>query len=192
MMKQALRYLLNDFLSAIAFAIVYALSGSLLVGAAIAIAVGAGQLVRAKLAGRRIETMQWASLALVAVFAGASLLTHSPRFLMAKPSVIHFAIAAIMLRRGWMARYLPEIAQQNLPEPAIVAAGYAWAALMAGLGLANLVIAADFSFAAWAWFISIVPLSAKAIAFGAQYLVFRRLIRRRLSAAATTVPAAAA
>jgi intracellular septation protein len=191
-MKQGLRYLFNDFLSAISFAIVYVLSGSLLAGAVIAVAVAAAQLVRAKLAGRRIEPMQWASFALVAVFGGASLLTHSPRFLMAKPSVIHFAVAAVMLRRGWMARYLPEIAQQNLPQPVIAAAGYAWAALMAGLGLANLVIAADFSVATWAWFVSIVPLTAKASAFTVQYLVFRSLIRRRLRGGAIAVPSAAA
>jgi len=28
---------------------------------------------------------------------------------MVKPTIVHFAVAAVMLRRGWMLRYLPEI-----------------------------------------------------------------------------------
>jgi len=55
-----------------------------------------------------------------------------------------------MLWRGWMIRYLPEIVLQNVPVPAIVAAGYAWAALLAALGLTNLIITLHFDFVTWA------------------------------------------
>ena len=96
--------------------------------------------------------MQWMSLGLVVVLSGATILTQSPRFVMLKPSIVHFAIAAVMLRRGWMIRYLPEIVLQNVPEPTIVAAGYAWAALLAVLGLSNLIIALHFDFVTWAWY----------------------------------------
>lgn len=65
-------------------------------------------------------------------------------------------------------------------------------ASMTGLGVANLVIAADFSVATWAWFISVVPVGAKAAAFAAQYLVSRTIIRRRIRGAAIAVPSAAA
>jgi len=85
-----------------------------------------------------------------------------------------------MLRRGWMLRYLPEIVLRNVPEPAIVAAGYAWAALLTVLGLANLIIALRFDFAIWAWFVSVGAVGAKLVAFALQYGVFRTIISLRL------------
>jgi len=127
--KHALGQLLSDFLSAILFLVVYALSGDLFAAAAIALAAGVAQFTRLKLTGRRVEPMQWMSLGLVVVLGGATMLTQSPRFIMVKPTIVHFAVAAVMLRRGWMIRYLPEIVLRNVPEPAIVAAGYGWAAL---------------------------------------------------------------
>ena len=127
------------------------------------------------------------SLGLVIVLSGASILTQSPRFVMLKPSIAHFAVAAVMLRRGWMTRYLPDIARQNLPESVPVMAGYAWAALLVGIGLANIAIALYADFATWAWFVSVGAVSAKIAAFLLQYAVFRILVRRNL----ISTPAAA-
>jgi intracellular septation protein len=183
-MRQALSQLLSDFLSALLFLAVYLVTGNITAAAAIAIAAGLVQLAGLKLRGRPIEPMQWMSLGLVIVLGGATLLTQSPRFIMAKPSIVHFAIAGIMLRRGWMGRYMPEIVQQNVPAAVITATGYAWAVLMAALGLANLVIAVNFDFATWAWFVSFGAVGAKVVAFALQYVVFRTLVRRRLLAAA--------
>src|ERR1700730_15653614 len=45
----------------------------------------------------------------VVVLGGATMLAQSPRFTMVEPTIVHFAIAAVMLRRGWTLRYLPEI-----------------------------------------------------------------------------------
>jgi len=118
--KQALRQLFSDFLSAILFLVVYTVSGSLFAAAGIAVAVGLAQLFRLKLTRRRIEPMQWMSLGLVVLLGGATMLTQSPRFMMIKPIIVHFAVATVMLRRGWMLRYLPEIVLRNVPEPTIV------------------------------------------------------------------------
>ena len=183
-MKQALRQLLSDFLSAILFLVVYTVSGSLFAAAGIAVVAGLAQLFRLKLRRRRIEPMQWMSLGLVVVLGGATMLTQSPRFMMIKPTIVHFAVATVMLRRGWMLRYLPEIALRNVPEPTIVAAGYAWAALLAALGLANLFIALRFDFTTWAWFISVGSVGAKLAAFALQYGVFRAIVRQRIAQAA--------
>jgi intracellular septation protein len=179
--KHALRQLLSDFLSAILFLVVYALSGDLFAAAAIALAAGVAQFTRLKLTGRRVEPMQWMSLGLVVVLGGATMLTQSPRFIMVKPTIVHFAVAAVMLRRGWMIRYLPEIVLRNVPEPAIVAAGYGWAALLAAIGLVNLIIALQFDFATWAWFVSVGAVGAKLAAFALQYAVFRAIVRQRIA-----------
>lgn len=181
-MTQALRQLAEDFLSAILFFAVYALTGSLALGVGVAIAVGIAQLLRLRLVGRPIATMQWMSLILVIVLGGATVLLDSPRLLMMKPSAVHLAIAAIMLRRGWMQRYLTPIVQQRVGERAIVMAGYAWAALLASLGIANLAIAAECDIATWAWFVSVGAGGAKIAAFLVQYAVFRAIARRGVPA----------
>ena len=179
-MKQALSHLLSDLLSAILFFAVYLATGNILLAAAIGVAVGLLQLVAMKLAGRPIEPMQWMILGIVIVLGAATMLTQSPRFMMMKPSIGHFAIATVMLRRGWMIRYLPPIARENLPESVPIAAGYAWAGLLVAIGVTNLVVAAYGNMALWAWFISAGSIGAKLAAFSLQYVVFRSLIRRRL------------
>ena len=179
-MKQALGQLINDFLSAIFFFAVYSLTGSIVAGTTIAIAVGATQFIRLKLARRAIEPMQWMSLGLVLVLGAATLLTQSPRFMMLKPSFVHFAIAAVMLRRGWMTRYLPAIVHEHVPEVVIVGAGYSWAGLMVALGAINLVLATQSDFRVWGWFISFGAIGAKLAAFLLQYAAFRTIVRRKL------------
>jgi len=184
-MKQALRQLLSDFLSAILFLVVYGLSGNLFAAAAIAVAAGMAQLTYIWATGRRVEPMQWMSLGLVVVLGSATMLTQSPRFIMVKPTIVHLAVAAVMLRRGWMIRYLPEVVLRNVPESTIVAAGYAWAALLAVLGFTNLIIALHFDFVIWAWFISVGSVGAKLAAFALQYGVFRAIVRQRIAQSAT-------
>lgn len=159
------------------------MTGSLYLGVGVAVAVGLAQVARRRFAHRPIEPMQWMSLALVIVLGSAAILFHSPRFIMIKPSIIHLSIAAIMLRRGWMSRYLPPIAQQYLGQPIIDAAGYGWAALMAAIAVANLFVALECSLATWAWFISFGAFGAKAAAFALQYVVFRAIITRQIAAA---------
>ncbi len=175
-----MRQLFEDLLATILFLVVYILSGDIFVATGIAIAAGVVQIGYLKAKGRTIDMMQWGSLALVIVLGGATIATRDGRFIMIKPTIVHFAIAAIMLRRGWMGRYLPRIASDNLPEPVVVGAGYAWAALMVALGLTNLVIAWAFDEHVWVWFISVGAVGAKVIFALGQLLLFRYLVRRRL------------
>jgi intracellular septation protein A len=179
-MKHALSHLFTDFLSALLFVAVYLATGNIVAGAAAAIVLGLGQAAFQLATGRRIDPMQWLSLGIIIVLSAASIAMNSPRFVMLKPSIAHFVIAAAMLKRGWLIRYLPEIAQQNLPEAVPVVAGYAWAGLMLTLGLINLAIAGYADFAVWAWFVSVGLAGAKIGAFALQYLVFRAVVRRRL------------
>jgi intracellular septation protein len=179
-MRTALQQLLSDFLSAIVFLVVYGLGGSITLATTTAVGVGLAQVAVMKLRGRPIDLMQWLALGLVLVLGAATLITQDSRFIMVKPTVIHWAIGAVMLRHGWMTRYLPPIARDNLPVSVMVKAGYAWAVLMLVLGGLNLFIATTMSFQAWAWFISFGAMSAQIAAFLVQYLVFRTIIRRKL------------
>ncbi len=98
-----------------------------------AIAGAIAQVIYARVKGKPLGFMTYASLALVIVLGSATLLTNDPRFVLAKPAIGHFAIGAIMLKRGWMLRYLPPIVTETIPEY-VTLAGYAWAALMFALG----------------------------------------------------------
>lgn len=183
-MQTALRQLLSDFLSAIVFLVVYGLSDNIYLATAAAVGVAAAQVAIMKSRGQPIDAMQWLVLGLVLVLGAATFITSDSRFIMVKPSIIHCAVGAVMLRRGWMIRYLPPIARDNLPENVMVTAGYAWAALMFALGFVNLIIATGFSFRVWAWFITFGAIGAKIAAFLIQYAVFRTIIGRKLRAAA--------
>jgi intracellular septation protein len=187
-MRTALQQLLSDFLSAIVFLAIYGVSGSVTLATSLAIAVGIGQLAFMKLTGRSIDAMQWLALGLVIVLGGATLITQDSRFIMVKPTIIHWAIGAVMLRHGWMTRYLPPIARENLPLEVMVGAGYGWSALMFLLGAINVFVALTMSFTAWAWFITFGAVGAKVVAFLVQYWVFRSIVRTKLRSEGSTLP----
>ena len=128
--------------------------------------------------------MTYASLALVIVLGSATLLTNDPRFVLAKPSIAHFAIGAIMLKRGWMLRYMPPIVTDTIPEYVSIA-GYAWAALMFALGLGVIAVASTGDIKLWAIYVSVVAVGAKIAAFAVQYVAFRLLVINRLRAVRT-------
>jgi intracellular septation protein A len=177
-MKESLAHLFGDLFSTIVFLAVYAVTGSILLTTLIGIAAGLAQLARCWFRGEAIDAMQWASLGLVVAFGGAALVTQDPRFIMVKPTLIQFAIGAVMLRRGWMQRYIPQIARERVPSAVVDAAGYCWAGLMFLLGLGNLAAVATGSVHSWALYLSVVPIVAKFSAFGIQYTIFRRIIVR--------------
>jgi intracellular septation protein len=165
-MKHGLLNLLNDLLSTIVFVSISLLTGNDALAIALGIAAGVVQFLWAFLRGKEIDAIQWLSLVLVVVFGGLALLTHDKRFMMIKPSLIYFAVGAVMLKRGWMDRYLPQVAHDNLSLGTIVFAGYAWAALMFAVALGNLAVVWFCDFSVWSLYISIVPLASKFAAFG--------------------------
>jgi|SRR6185437_7373084 intracellular septation protein len=181
-MKDVFLKLGTDFLSAILFLVVYLVTGSVIIGAAVAIAGAVAQLIHARIRGRRLDFMTYASLALVIVLGGASILTNDPRFVLAKPSIAHFAIGLIMLKRGWMLRYVPQIARETIPEY-VTAAGYGWAVLMFVLGLGTIAVAMTGNLKLWTIYVSVVLIAAKVLAFAIQYVVFRVVTISRIRAA---------
>jgi intracellular septation protein A len=190
---RAFRPIASDFLSTIIFIIAHKATGSIFARVGAGIAVAFGQIGWLKWRDRRIDVMQWASLALVVVLGSATLFTRNPHFIMVKPTIAAFAIAAVMLRPNWMARYLPPIVLDNLSPRVPLAWGYVWAAAVFALGVANLVVAFAWGPKTWAWFTSIVPLCAPLSLFLLQYamlqLAVARAIRHRIPAGESRVAA---
>jgi len=181
-MQGAFARLVGDFFSTILFVALYLATGSIVLATTVAIAGAIGQIIHARLIGKELSFMTWASLGLVMVLGGVTLLTQDPRFVMAKPSLAHFAIGAIMLKRDWMLRYMPPIVAETIPDY-VRMAGYAWAILMFVLGAGTVAVAATGDLRLWAIYISFVSVGAKIVAFAVQYVVFRILVATRLRAA---------
>jgi intracellular septation protein A len=181
-MKNVFAKLLTDFLSTIVFLVVYFTTDNVVLATSVAIAGAVAQVVYARVKGQPLSFMTYASLALVIVLGSATLLTNDPRFVLAKPSIAHFAIGAIMLKRGWMLRYMPPIVTETIPEYVTVA-GYAWAALMFALGLGVIAVASTGDIRLWAIYVSVVAVGAKIAAFAVQYVAFRILVTSRIRAA---------
>jgi len=182
-MKDVFARLGADFFSTILFLAVYLTTDNVLLATGVAIAGAIAQVIYSRIKGKELGYMTWASLALVIVLGSATLLTHDPRFVLAKPAIGHFAIGAIMLKRGWMLRYLPPIVTQTIPEYATLA-GYAWAALMFVLGAGTIGVAMTGDMKLWTFYVTVVLVGAKIAAFAIQYIAFRVLVGSRLRAAA--------
>ena len=108
-MKSVFAKLASDFFSTIVFLAVYLISDNVLLATSVAIASSVAQVAYAHFKGEPLGFMTYASLVLVVVLGTATLLTNDPRFVLAKPAIAHFAIGAIMLKRGWMLRYMPQV-----------------------------------------------------------------------------------
>ena len=182
-MKDVFRRLGSDFLSTIVFLVIYLSTGNVILATAVALAGAIAQVVWSRIKGQTLGYMTWASLGLVIVLGSATLLTHDPRFVLAKPAIGHFAIGIIMLKRGWMLRYMPPIVTETIPEY-VTFAGYAWSALCFVLAAGTIAVAMTGDMKLWTFYVTVVLLGAKLAAFGIQYVAFRVLVGSRLRAAA--------
>jgi intracellular septation protein len=182
-MKNVFARLASDFLSTIVFLVIYLLTDNVLLATGVAIAGAIAQVIYSRFKDKPLGFMTYASLALVIVLGSATLLTNDPRFVLAKPAIGHFAIGAIMLKRGWMLRYVPAIVTETIPDY-VTFAGYAWAALLFALGCGTIAVALTGDMKLWTFYVTVVLVGAKIAAFAIQYVAFRILVTNRLRAAA--------
>jgi intracellular septation protein len=123
------KLLLLDMASTFFFLVVYLLTGNITLSVLLAMALGAAQIGWQIARRQPIDTMQWMSLFLVLGAGTVTLITDDPRFVMVKPSVIYVIVGIVMLKPGWINRYLPPVAKEFVPDIAVIF-GYAWAGLM--------------------------------------------------------------
>jgi intracellular septation protein len=181
-MKDVFARLATDFFSTIVFLVVYLVTDNIVLATSVAIAGAIAQVIYSRIKGQELSFMTWASLGLVIVLGGATILTSDPRFVLAKPAIAHFAVGAIMLKRGWMLRYMPPLVAETIPEYVTVA-GFAWAALMFALGAGTIAVAMTGDLKLWTIYVSVVAIGAKIAAFAIQYVVFRLAVTSRIRAA---------
>ena len=185
----AAKLLLLDMASTVFFLVVFLLSKNIPLAVALGVALGVAQIGWEFVRKRPIDTMQWLSLFLVVGAGTATLITNDPRFVMVKPSLIYLVVGLVMLKPGWMNRYLPPVAKELVPDIAFIF-GFIWSGLMFFSAALNLIVALNFSVVTWASFMSVYGIVSKLGLFLIQYATMRYIgIRRRR---ATPTPAVTA
>ena len=175
MFWQVAKPILFDLLVAIIFAAVFFASSNIYLATAIGIAIGIAQFAYQKLHAHPIGPLQWLSLCIVVIFGPTTIVTHNPHFIMLKPTIIDAVVGAVMVSRSWMAPYLPPIVKQHVSEKTITRASYAWAAVMFGFALLNLIVAFSVSPKLWALYATFVPTAVIVALFVVQYFLFQAL-----------------
>ena len=177
----AAKLLALDLASTLVFLVLFLLTHNTALSVGIGIAFGVTQIGIQIVRRRRIDTMEWLSLFLVVTAGTATLLTNDPRFVLFKPSVIYAIVGVVMLKRGWLNRYLPEIAQTVVPDVAVMV-GYAWAALMFTSAAVNAFVALTCEITTWAVVMPIFGIVSKIVVFLGGFAALRLIARRRTRA----------
>ena len=178
------RFLLQDLASTILFLVLYLLTDDLFLSVGIGMALGVAQIVWALARRQTIGTMQWLSVVLIVVSGTATFFTHDPRFVMMKPTVIYCIVGVVMMRRGWMNRYLPPRAESV--KDIATAFGYAWAGLMFFSAALNIGLALSLDAKVWAAAMSAWGIASKIALFLIQYAVMTSIGKRRALLATRT------
>lgn len=177
----AARLLLADLASSLFFVVLLSLTHNATLSTCLAIALGLLQIGIQFIRGKPIEAMEWLSLFLVVAAGAATLLTDDPRFVLFKPSVIYATIGVVMLKPGWMKRYLPAIARSVAPDVATYV-GFAWAGLMFLSAVLNAFVAIAFDLSTWAVIMPAFGIGSKVVLMLAGFAAIRLTVRRRVRA----------
>jgi intracellular septation protein len=171
---EAGKLLFFDMAATLFFLVLYLLTHNLALSVVLGMALGIIQIGWQLARGKPIDTMQWMSLFLVLGAGTVTLITNDPRFVMLKPSVIYIIVGVVMLKRGWMNRYLPPIAIELIPDVAVIF-GYVWSGLMFFSAALNLIVALNFSVVTWSATMSIWGIASKLALFLIGYATMRSI-----------------
>lgn len=173
------KLLLLDMASTFLLLVVFLATKNMPLAVGLGMALGIAQIGWEFARKRPIDTMQDPSLFLVVGSGIATLITRDPRFVMMKPTIIYVIVGIVMLRPGWLNRYLPPVALEMVPDVAYIF-GYIWAALMFVSAALNVVAASQFDIATWSAFMSSFAIASKLGLFSIQDATMRLIgIRRR-------------
>ncbi len=177
----AARLLFLDMASTLFFLVLFLLTHNTILSVGLGMALGVIQIGIQIVRRKPIHVMEWLSLFLVIAAGSATLLTNDPRFVLFKPSVIYVIVGSVMLKTGWLNRYLPEIARTVAPDVAVIT-GFVWAGLMFVSAAVNAFVALACSISTWAMIMPVYGMVSKLAVFLAGFLAIRFTVRRRLRA----------
>jgi intracellular septation protein len=184
----AARVLLLDMASMVLFLVVVVITDNLVLAATLGMVLGVGQIAWQFYKREPVEALQWLSVVQVLAAGTATLLTDNAIFMMLKPSVVAVILGLVMLRRGWMNRYLPPVALATMADVGVVF-GFVWAGLMFFTAALNVAMALVLDTKTWAAVMSAWGIASNVGLFLVQYFIMNVIGRRRaLLAAAVPSP----
>jgi intracellular septation protein len=152
------------------------------VATGVAIAASFAQIGWLALRGKKIDTMLWASLAIIVVFGGLTLLLRDKTFIQWKPTVLYWLFAAVLCGGALCGRNVLKamMSQQiQLPEPVWARLNWSWVGFFAFMGAANLYVAYNYSESVWVNFKLFGGVGLMLLFVLAQGLVLARYVEDR-------------
>lgn len=146
---------LFDIFPVILFFAAYKFSG-IYIATAVAIIATALQIAWVWFRHRKVEKMQWISLALIVVFGGATLLLKDETFIKWKPTVLYWLFAVVLLvsefafRRNLIRSMMEK--QVTAPDPVWRKLLLGWIGFFAFMGVLNLYVAYGYPTDTWVSF----------------------------------------
>lgn len=146
---------LFDLLPVILFFVAFQFAG-IYVATGIAIVTTIAQVLWMWLRHRKVEPMQWVSLAIIVVFGGATMVLHNEIFIKWKPTALYWLfsitlfVAELVFDKNLIRAMMEK--QMALPESLWRAVNFSWALFFLAMGVLNLVIAYHFSTDTWVYF----------------------------------------
>jgi intracellular septation protein len=139
--------LLADFFPILLFFVAYKLYG-IYVATAVAIAASVIQVATSWYRHHRVEKMHLATLGLLAVFGGLTIVLQDRTFIMWKPSIVNWLFATVFLASHFVGDK-PLVQRMmshaiEVPRPVWSRLNQLWVLFFIALGAANLYVASDF------------------------------------------------
>jgi intracellular septation protein len=144
--------LLFDLFPVILFFAAFKIKG-IFVATAVAIVASVLQIGWMLIRRKKVEPMMWASLGIITVFGGATLLLHNETFIKWKPSILYWLMGTGLLagqlffKKNAMKAILSK--QMTLPENSWSIVNLSWGGFFVVLGCVNLWVAYSFSTDTW-------------------------------------------
>jgi intracellular septation protein len=143
---------LFDFFPVILFFVAFKVT-DIYTATAVAIAATVGQIGYILVRRRKVTNMQWASLAIIGIFGGATLLLRDETFIKWKPTVLYWLAGAVFLGAlAFKTNLVKAVMSEGgleLPERVWTQLAVAWGLFFLFKGTLNLWVAYNFSTEAW-------------------------------------------
>ena len=125
----------------------------ILLSTAVAIVATVAQIGWLLARRKHVDNMLWVSLAIIAVFGGATIYFHDEQFIKLKPTVLYWCFAVVLLAsQAFFGKNLIKSMmgkQLTLPEPVWRKLNLAWGLFFAAMGALNLYIGFNYPLDFW-------------------------------------------
>lgn len=143
---------LFELLVVILFFITYVLTKNIVLATGVALVAGIIQAAFIWIKYKKLQTMQWLSLLLIVIFGGATIVYKDAHFIMWKPSILFWLLAAALLMAHVLGKNPMQAAlreEVTLPTSVWHKLTAIWVLFLVLMGVLNLWVAYHYTEAQW-------------------------------------------